>query len=140
MKALAVDAVGTSHFLAALYFGPPTRGNGVLSCKCPIYREHQAMLIRKAVIRPVFAGLLLSLASCASDPGKTKRLQQSYESAARVHDEFAKEMRVGGNDVMAEYHEQEAARARHNEYAADCGFISTIIFGALLDSDACVNQ
>ena len=72
-----------------------------------------------------------------TDPGSTKALRRSYEASAQVHEVSAEDMRVSGNRVMAEYHEQEVDRARHNADAAECGAVSWFIFDVLLDSDAC---
>ena len=38
---------------------------------------------------------------------------------------------------MEKYHEKEANRARHNQYAASCGFVDFLLFDVLLRSDTC---
>lgn len=98
------------------------------------------MIAVKPIAMAVPAVLLLLLVSCATGPGAAKTSRQGYEASARTHDEFAKERRSEGNRVMAEYHEQEAARERHNAYATDCGFVAWLISDVLLDSGACEPQ
>lgn len=95
------------------------------------------MAARKLVIGSILAVLPFALVSCASDSRVGQAGRQIYESDARVQEAFAREMTVSGNRVMAAYHEQEAARARHNEYASDCGIMDWFLSDVLLGSDAC---
>jgi len=80
--------------------------------------------------------LIPFLAACAKDTRTIEQKQKSYESSARSHDRFEDDWKNMGNEDMAEYHHQEADRARHNKYAAGCDR-ETSFFFYIFGSDAC---
>ena len=80
--------------------------------------------------------LVLSLSALTCACASQEFVARSYEASAQQHDQSAEEWRGMENEVMTEYHEREAEKARHNSVAASCGLLD-VLLDELLGADNC---
>lgn len=81
--------------------------------------------------------VIINISACTNRSNQTKNSSNPYEYAVESNLRLAEDYRTRGIEFMAEFHEEEAEKARHNQYAHDCDIIDYIIFDILFNGDKC---
>jgi hypothetical protein len=83
--------------------------------------------------------LLLSCLTgiCACATSVDHKAGNYYKQKAERHERSAADYRCRGIDNMAEHHNNEAVRARHNQIARDCDLFDFMMSGILSDGYSC---